>query len=413
MKRLIGCLVLPFLLLFVTPDNSVYAASGTNKEVQDDKRPEAKRLFRAGAAAYAAGQYLAAAQALEQSYEIMPMTATAFSLAQAYRLQFFIDQDTRHLERAIALYRLYIDAVSMGARRGDAVASVAELEPIKLRLDEERKKRSVIAPTIVEPYEPPTQIMVVSAAPESKISIDGGESTNQMPMVAVVEPGLHVAKIEAPGYQSMTKQITAVKGRLIVVEVDLKEEPAQVWFRGAPGAQVWLDGRLVARLPLRAPVLVTAGKHRVYVTQKGREPWARYMTVERGGTLNVQVSLPVTVQRQISYGFMGVGTLGLITAGVFGLMALQEEQEAVRLQNQRENSYITTRDAELYASLVEDRDSHATSAWLSLGISLAVTGAGSLLYHFDPGQSMAKPASTWLSFVPTADGVAFGLGGRF
>ena len=387
--------------------------SAVASDIAQSKRPEAKRLFRAGAAAYAAGQYLAAAQALEQSYELIPMPATAFSLAQAYRLQFFIDQDSRHLERAIALYRVYIDAVASGQRRGDAVASLAELEPIKLRMDEERKQRSAIAPTTIEPYEPPTQIMVVSSAPGVKISIDGGESSSQVPVVAVVEPGLHIAKVQADGYKTVTKQITAVEGRLVVVEVDLKEEPAEVWFRGVPGAQVWLDGRVVAQLPLQSPVAITAGKHRIYVTKKGRVPWARYVTVERGGTLDVKVELPITVQRQISYGFMGVGTLGLVGAGVIGLLALQEEQEAVRLSDQRTTSYLTRSEAERYATLVEDRDAHATAAWLSFGISMAVTAAGSLLYHFEPSRAMSTSGDTWLSVVPTHQGLGFGLSGRF
>ena len=349
---------------------------------------------------------------MEQSYELIPISATALSLAQAYRLQFFIDQDTRHLERAIALYRLYIDAVATGARRGDAVASLAELEPIKLRFDVERKQKAELVPTKVEPYEPPTQVMVVSAAPESRISLDG-ETATKAPLVALVTPGIHIARIEAPGYKAATREITAIEGRLVVVEVELKEEPAQVWFRGAPGAQVWLDGRLVARLPLRSPISVSAGKHRVYLTQKGRVPWIRSLSVERGGTLDVSVTLPIAVQRFISYGLLGAGTLGLVTAGVVGLMALQEEQEAVNIQHHTETRSLTIAERDQYESLLTARDTHATTAWLSFGISVAVTAAGSLLYNFSPSQSALRPESSWISLVPHNDGLGIGYGGRF
>jgi len=390
------------------------APSHASNQAQDEakRRSEAKRLFRAGAAAYATGQYLAAAQALEQSYELIGIAATAFSLAQAYRLQYFIDQDYRHLERSIALYRIYIEEVRSGARRSDAVASLAELEPIKLRLDVEKKKQSVLVPSKIEAYEPPTQIMVVSSSPDAKIVLNNGAPI-AAPLIAVVPPGQHVAMVSAPGYTTIKRTIQAVEGRLVVVEIDLKEEPAQVWFNGPPGAQVWLDGRLITSLPQREPITVTAGKHRVMVRQKGRVPWARYMTVERGGTLKIDVILPITVQRQLSYGVMGVGTAGLITAGVVGLLALQEDQEAVLLLTKKDTEVLTATDHERYTQLVDERDAHATGAWLIFGISVAVAGAGSLLYHFDPGQASTKPDGPWLAIVPSNDGFIGGIGARF
>ena len=58
-----------------------------------------------------------------------------------------------------------------------------------------------------------------------------------------------------------------------------------------------------------------AGKHQIYVTKKGRTPWARKLTVERGGDVEINVDLPVTAQRTISYAVLSIGTLGLTTAG--------------------------------------------------------------------------------------------------
>src|SRR6476469_3016727 len=68
----------------------------------------AKASFKAGANAYAAGDYLAAIQALEAAYEISPLPAIAFSLAQAERKQYFVNEERAHLERAIALFRRYL-----------------------------------------------------------------------------------------------------------------------------------------------------------------------------------------------------------------------------------------------------------------------------------------------------------------
>jgi len=383
------------------------------KRDSSKNRDEAKRLFRAGSAAYSSGQYLAAAQALEQSYELIPLPATAFSLAQAYRLQFFVDQDSRHLERAIILYRLYIDSASSGARRFDAVTSLSELEPIKLKLDQERKAEREIAPSPIEPYEPPTQIMIMSSAPQSTISLDGGPESRQVPTTAVVEPGLHVAQVKAPGYETVTKQVTAVEGRLIVVNIEPKEKPARVWVKGASGAQIWLNGRPAGQTPLTKPLMVPAGKHQIYVTKKGRTPWARNLTVERGGDVEIDVELPVTAQRTISYAVLSIGTLGLTTAGVVGLMALRDDQAAARLQEKRSNQSVSSEEYQQFRTLSESRDSHANLAWLTFGISLAVTGAGSLLYHFDGTSSPLSIANSALSVVPNDGGLTFAWSARY
>src|SRR5262245_36246218 len=71
----------------------------------------AKDLFKAGAAAYGAGDYRAAIQALEGAYRLTPLPAIAFSLAQAERREFFVSREPSHLARAVELFRLYLTQV--------------------------------------------------------------------------------------------------------------------------------------------------------------------------------------------------------------------------------------------------------------------------------------------------------------
>ena len=68
---------------------------------------QAKEYFRAGAQAYAVGQYQVALQAFEQAYALAPRPAVLFSMAQAERRQYFVDQKTEHLEKAIRMFREY------------------------------------------------------------------------------------------------------------------------------------------------------------------------------------------------------------------------------------------------------------------------------------------------------------------
>src|SRR5262249_49982115 len=62
------------------------AASGRADDVE-----QAKNYFNAGATAYAAGQFVAAAQAFDQAYKLAPRPAILFSMAQAERRQYVID----------------------------------------------------------------------------------------------------------------------------------------------------------------------------------------------------------------------------------------------------------------------------------------------------------------------------------
>ena len=58
-----------------------------------DDLADAKNYFKAGASAYAAGDYLAAIQALDAAYRLTPLPAIAFSLAQAERRQYFASRE--------------------------------------------------------------------------------------------------------------------------------------------------------------------------------------------------------------------------------------------------------------------------------------------------------------------------------
>src|SRR3954469_15887621 len=94
----------------------------------DSDLDRAKESFKAGAAAYAAGDYLAAIQALEAAYQLTPLPAIAFSLAQAERRQYFVDRSFAHLERAVTLFRRYIELSPSGSRRADALDALSQLE---------------------------------------------------------------------------------------------------------------------------------------------------------------------------------------------------------------------------------------------------------------------------------------------
>src|SRR4051794_3084418 len=96
-------------------------ASSTPRAQSREDLDRAKASFQAGATAYAAGEYLAAIQALESAYALTPLPAIAFSLAQAERRQYFVAHEPPYLLRALELYRRYLDQVPTGGRRAAAL----------------------------------------------------------------------------------------------------------------------------------------------------------------------------------------------------------------------------------------------------------------------------------------------------
>ena len=70
-------------------------------------------------------------------------------------------------------------------------------------------------------------------------------------------------------------------------------------------------------------------------------------------------------------------------------MALRDDQAAARLQNEI-NQSVSAEEYQQFRTL-SGPEIHANLAWLTFGISLAVTGAGSLLYHFDGASPIPLP----------------------
>ena len=106
-----------------------------------DPQAEAERYFRAGAKAYAAQNFQAAAADFDEAYKAMALPEIAFSAAQAYRRLYRVDPKPDYVRRSVELYRVYLDKVKTGGRVGDAADSLGEMER---ELD--HLKRSAVRP---------------------------------------------------------------------------------------------------------------------------------------------------------------------------------------------------------------------------------------------------------------------------
>src|SRR5262249_10571680 len=158
--------------------------------------------YAAGAAAYAAGNFEAAVQALSQAYALAPRSTVLFSLAQAERQLYTIERRTSTLRDAISHYRAYVQQTPQGGRRTDAVEALGEPESEATHLPADS--------TRVEPArKSATRLMVSTQVKDAVISIDG-VVYDERPVIEEAAAGAHVVVTHAPGYFEDTRTVTTI-----------------------------------------------------------------------------------------------------------------------------------------------------------------------------------------------------------
>jgi tetratricopeptide (TPR) repeat protein len=89
---------------------------------------QARAHYRAGEAAFAAGDYPRAAEEYQAAYALAPLPALLFNLGSAYRRQAHVTHGVDDARAALRYYRAYLEADPTGAGSADARRFVAGLE---------------------------------------------------------------------------------------------------------------------------------------------------------------------------------------------------------------------------------------------------------------------------------------------
>ncbi len=351
--------------------------------VRADDKADAQGLFRAGEKAFDAGQYGAAADAFEQAYAKLPLPAIAFSTAQAYRLQYFIDKQPMRLKRAVELYHAYIDAQKTGGRVSDAASNLAQLEPLLHEMQASGANMSAPMP----PRQ--TRLMIMADVDGARATIDGEEGA--APLVKQVKPGEHTVLVTAAGYFPLTVKARAVDGEMVPVDVQLKPRPALLDVAAPGGSHVTIDGRPLGNAPV-AGAEVPAGKHLVTVTHSGRIPYAREIELAYGRTVTVDATLRTTGQRKAArLVLVGAGAL-LVGTGIAGAMTWSADSDASKLSDRLATGGQTPADLAHYDDLRAKRDDRLRTTEVLGGVTAVVVATGVLMYILDdPSPEGAVP----------------------
>lgn len=346
---------------------------------QDGAVERARVYFHAGAQAYALGDFLTAIQAFEQANAVAPRPGVTFSLAQAERRQYFVDHDPGHLQRAIELFRQYIRDVPSGGRRADAVEALSELEPLLSRVRAEASQHAQPPPRRESLR---TRLMVSSPTPEARVMLDG-RSLSDAPYIGEVRPGKHLVQVSAPGHFEEQREVLAVEGGLVALDITLRERPARLVFRAPAGTQLLIDGRLQGEAPMVRSIEVPAGRHLIAVSRPGFIGTSREVDLQRGQEATVDAFLPPSAQRTAATILLGASASTLVASAVFGYFAHGRDVAANEVLDDKASGNITADQLELYNEARRDRDRLRNGAIVALGASATFAITGAILYSFD------------------------------
>lgn len=409
-----------FCLLLVAAQFPTRAFAQVESDVE-----RAKQSFRAGATAYAAGDYLAAIQALDAAYQLTPLPAIAFSLGQAERRQYFVDHSASHLRRAISLFRHYIDMAPTGSRRADALEALSQLEPLAAQ---QAPPKSTTLPPHVEAARP-TRVLITSEAPGARLALDGGAAVPS-PLIREVEPGKHRVQIRAPGFFSSTREVTAVPGELILNQVTLRERPSVLSISTAEDAEIYVDGAFLSHGGEAVVAELPSGKHQIAVAQKGYRVSVEEVRLERGKAQSIRIGLEPTAQRIAAEAQFIAGGAALGASLVFSALTIRAEGRAEEFLGASARGNVLSSDLVRYNSALIDRDRYrlATTVCLASAAGFFITGLflheldqpnPQLLYRttvrsgIDSSPKAPEPAKPRVRVAPIAFAGGFGamLGG--
>lgn len=338
-----------------------------------DDVERAKQSFRVGAAAYSAGEYLAAIAALDSAYALAPLPAIAFSLAQAERRQYFVDRQLEHLVRSVALFRRYLEQVSSGGRRTDALDALAQLEPLVAQRQTAHLPEATARASS-------TRLLVIAEASGARVWVDDDELVGAL--IREVTPGKHRVTVRAPGYHDAEREVMAVAGELIPVSMVLAELPGTLELKTPNAAEIYVDGAF-ASLGGNVSLPVASGKHRIGVSQNGHRVATREVDMPRGGRQEVRIELEPTGQRMTSHVLLIGGGVALGAGTFLGVLAVESEAAARDFLTRRDSQNVSTAELVRYQADVARRDRYRLMAGVNFAASLGLLVTGLFLHELD------------------------------
>jgi hypothetical protein len=191
-RRACACLSILLTLLV-----SSFTASPAGAQPKDGGRAEARRLLRAGNAAYKRGDFSAALARFEEAAATFPSARIQFNIGQAQR-------ELGHPVEAVQAFESFLaeaDRITTLERK-QATTALEDLEPAIARLS------------------------VATTPPDATVTVDGSvRGTTPLPRPLVLAPGNHEIAIALTGFVPARENITVAGGEARRLSVELALAP--------------------------------------------------------------------------------------------------------------------------------------------------------------------------------------------
>jgi hypothetical protein len=262
-----------------------------------------------------------------------------------------------------------------------------------------------------------TRVMITSETTRAEISLDS-EPGVRSPLIREVAPGKHKVEVSAPGFYPAQREVTALEGELISVEIPLTERPSTLVVVARADSDVWLNGRFIGKAGQRREFELPSGKHRVTVAKKGHKVWSRTLTLGRAERREVVVSLPPTAQRVAASGFFIGGAAALSSGLVLSALAIRAENRAEDFLGRRQYANVSGAQLSSYESDVAERDRFRIATGVCWSAALGLLISGFVLYELDEPTPQAlyrapDPRDALASPIRFALTPPFGVDGGF
>jgi tetratricopeptide (TPR) repeat protein len=225
----------------------------------DDRKMRAAEHFARAQAAEARKDWRAAIVEYEAAYDLSPHPSVLYNMALDYE----------RLEEYRSAARHYLRYLDQDPGAGDREEVLARVGAMRLR---------------------PSRASFASRPTGARILIDGVER-GRAPLALELRSGATYRVMAADGARrSRVQEVSPEYGDPIALTLDLLSEPGLLTVEtNVPGAEVRLDGALVGRTPLSAPV--PAGEHRLDIQLAGYRAVARQVSVPPQGSEQVRAAL--------------------------------------------------------------------------------------------------------------------------
>ena len=431
---------------------SAWAAPKKNRA-----KDSAKLAFKRGRDAFNNQRYVEALTAFEEAYRSYPLPLMLYNIANVYerlnllpqalnKYQSFVatDQDKTG-EAATKVQELketlkgWVDVLISSQPTGAEIRLIDKRlpslgqTPLTLRLPPQKQIKVFLTPFQGEAFSkdiilkstPQSQglnikipkkvawVRVIGSPRQAKVK-SGAVTASGLPALLKLSVGDHEIEVFKSDYLPIKRVVSLnnvhTHADPLTIQVDLKSNAGVALISldvKTAGALLLIDGKPKGRSPFNEPFEVSEGEHQIELKGPEGQSFSELIVLRSGETANLEVnfehSQSILSQDKLSIGLMSVGGASLLTGFVLGGVALSN---ASALEDCRAHQLCARRQGEI--DRAEAVRTYALSADILMGLGLAISAAGGVLYwldHQEVGPAVSPSTQTILSPLPGGFGV--------